>query len=174
MDVLSSDIALDQDLVAVGLEAATAEEAIRSLADRLARRGFVAAGYADAVVEREREFPTGLPTALPVALPHTEAFLCRRSALTVGVLKGPVAFGEMGAPERTVEARVVFLLALANPKDQVRWLQRFMRGLRDTALLEKLAAAASPGQAVGLVESMLELKAAPDAQTQVKPKEETA
>ncbi len=158
MEVWRPDVVFDRDLVVVGLDANGPGEVIRVLSDKLAARGFVADDFAEAVIEREREFPTGLPTAVPVALPHTATVRCLRSALAVGVLRRPVEFGEMGNPMNTLKARVVFLLALANPKEQVRWLQRFMRGLRDAGLLERLTRAPSDAEAAALVRRMLELE----------------
>lgn len=175
MDAWHPDMTFDRDLVVVGLEAGSSDEVIRALGDRLCARGYVTGGFAESVIKREREYPTGLPTTVPVALPHTEAGFCLRSALAVGVMKSPVKFQEMGNPQNTLEARAVFLLALANPKDQVRWLQRFMRGLRNASLLERLTKAATEDEAAGLVDSMLELESprGVGARSDVEPKEET-
>jgi len=165
MDVRQPEIAFDRGLVAVGLEARTSERVIRELARRLRARGYVTRGFGGAVIKRERQYPTGLPTSVPVALPHTGAGSCLKSALAVGVMRAPVAFHEMGSPQNTVRARVVFLLALADAKDQVLWLQRFMRGLKDADLLERLTEAATAEEAAGLVSSMFDL---------TPPEEETA
>ncbi len=154
------DIAFDRSLAVVGLAAENADEAIRALGDKLLAHGYVDDQYVDAVLRRERAFATGLPTAIPVALPHTDANHCRRSALAVGVLKSPVEFQEMGNPTGTLSVRVVFLLALADHKDQVSWLQRFMRGLRDHDFLERLSRATSEQEVVDSVRVMLELKPA--------------
>lgn len=161
-------IAFDVTLVEVNLTAVSAAEVIGRLAARLAAGGYVTAGFSEAVLQREREFPTGLPTAVPTAIPHTEARHCLRSALAVAVLAQPVSFGEMGNPQRTLPVRVVFLLALADPKKQVLWLQRFMQGLRDESTLRRLAEAGSPGRVVELVRAMLALGDTSSQAMQVK------
>lgn len=150
-----ADIAFDSSLVEMDLRANSAAEVIARLAARLTGKGYVTPEFAEAVVKREQEFATGLPTAVPVAIPHTSARYCVRSALAVGLLKEPVDFGEMGNPQQVLPVRIVFLLAIADPDAQVLWLQRFMRGLRDAALLSRLAGARHPGEVVELVTAML-------------------
>lgn len=164
----AQDIAFDATLVEVNMVAGSAAEVIGRLAARLAVRGYVTAGFQEAVLERERDFPTGLPTAVPVAIPHTEARHCLRSALAVGLLAQPVSFGEMGNSQRTLPVRIVFLLALADPKEQVLWLQRFMRGLRDEFSLHRLTEARTPGQVVEVVRAMLGLGNVPPQPTRAK------
>lgn len=154
-------ITLDRGLVAIGLEATRSDEVIKALGRLLQAHGYVDADYTDAVIKREHEYATGLPTAIPVALPHTDAGHCRRSALAVGTLARPVDFQEMGNPESTLSVRVVFLLALADSKEQVVWLQRFMRGLRKESFIARLTEARSEAEVVDLVREMLGL--APEA-----------
>ena len=94
---------------------------------------------------REETYPTGLPTSIPVAVCHTEARFVRRSALAVGTLATPIRFQEMGTPERQVDAEIIFLLALADPKDQYR--AKKMAGVfKDRAALAAIRdATSSPG-----------------------------
>jgi len=174
MTLKPPEIAFDQNLVLIGLTARRAEEAIEILSDKLRAQGYVDDDYSAAVIKREHEFPTGLPTPIPVALPHTDAGHCRRSALAVGILRAPVEFHEMGNPENTLAVRAVFLLALADPKDQVGWLQRFMRGLRDQSFLERLTKTATEQEVVDLVTAMLQLKPADGTVGSEISKEETA
>ena len=51
---------LDERLVLLGLEADTAEEALRALAGKLVELHKVKSSYPDAVVAREKIYPTGL------------------------------------------------------------------------------------------------------------------
>ena len=50
----------------------------------------------------------------------------------------PVEFQEMGTPERTVMAEMVFVIALKNPKDQVPWLKKMMTVFKDEEILSKV------------------------------------
>jgi len=130
--------AIEENLVLVGLQAPTAEDVIRALSDRLYRAGYVDEGFAKAVAERERTFPTGLPTEIPVAIPHTEPQHCHRPAIAVGLLEKPVPFGLMGTDDQTVQTQVVFLLAITDPKLQVQWLRRLVEFFQRPGLLREI------------------------------------
>jgi PTS system galactitol-specific IIA component len=138
---LGQEIAFNEDLVMLGMEAKTSEEVIRLISDHLRQAGYVKPTFADAAVERERTFPTGLPTEIPVAIPHTDPEHCIHPALVVGVFKDPVPFGRMGAESTTVMAQMVFLLAICDPKSQVAWLGRLARFFQQPGLLAQVAAA---------------------------------
>ena len=116
--------AIKDGLVIVGLKADSSEAAIRLLSERLLRWGYVTSEFADATVERELTFPTGIPAQIPVAIPHCDACYSRKSAIAFGRLEQPVRFGEMGALGRTIEVELVFLLALHDPESQVHWLKK--------------------------------------------------
>ena len=70
--------------------------------------------FVTALLEREKEYPTGLPTGVPIAIPHIHDG-CLRSFFSMAVLDTPVAFGCMGDPDETVETRLVFLFGITDP-----------------------------------------------------------
>ena len=61
------------ELIAVDVQAETSEEAIRKVGQIFLDNGFVKDTYIDAVVAREKVYPTGLQLAdMGVAMPHTD------------------------------------------------------------------------------------------------------
>jgi PTS system galactitol-specific IIA component len=151
-------LAIDERLILPGLAAASAAEAIRTLSERMLRAGYVTEGFADAVLAREDSFPTGLPTPIPVALPHTDAHHCRRPAIAVGLLAEPVFFGVMGIPDQTIPVQVVFLLAVTEPKQQVRWLKQLVEFFQQPDLIGQLQAAPSPSAVARILRGHLRLE----------------
>ncbi len=133
-----SFVEFNQDLVALGIQAEEKENVIKTLSDKLLAQGFVKDSFYQNVLDREAVFPTGLPTIIPMAICHTESEHVHSSAIAVGTVKSPVAFQEMGTPERTVMAEIVFVIALKNPKDQVPWLQKMMTVFKDEAILSTI------------------------------------
>jgi PTS system galactitol-specific IIA component len=118
---------VNPNLIVTGLEAADKSEAVRHLAALLKANGYVKDSYADAVLEREKSFPTGLPTEeIQVALPHTDVVHCLKPGMAIGLLKKPVEFFEMATLDRTVNAEIIFLLSITVPSDQVVWLSRLV------------------------------------------------
>lgn len=118
---------LHQELMFVGVEAASWQEVLTLLANQLYQRGYVRESYLQAVLDRERQFPTGLRTAeVAVALPHTEKEHVLKPAVAVAILAHPVTFGEMGTEDQTVPVEIVFMLSILEPDEQVTWLSRLV------------------------------------------------
>lgn len=138
---------MDQDLIEMELEAADAADAINRLGAALLEKGYVQESYIDAVLEREAKLPTGLDiNGFSVAIPHTDPEHVNRAAFAVGVLKNPVRFHCMAAPEEETQVRLVFLLAIKDPDKQVELLQKLMAVFQDAALLKAIQQASTKGE----------------------------
>jgi PTS system galactitol-specific IIA component len=129
--------------LALGIDAQSAEQAIRLLAERLEALGYVRSSYADAVVKREATMPTGLPLgrAVNVAIPHTDPEHVIRPGVALGVLSAPVDFAHMEEPDGLVPVGVVFLLAIDDKNKQIDMLQQIMEAIQDPDTLSGLTSA---------------------------------
>lgn len=58
------DVALNEDLVLMEVDAKDKFDLLRQAAQCLQTHGYVKESYADAVIEREKVFATGLPTVM--------------------------------------------------------------------------------------------------------------
>ncbi len=134
---------IDPKALALGIDAQSAEQAIRLLAERLEALGYVRPSYADAVVKREATMPTGLPLgrAVNVAIPHTDPEHVIRPGVALGVLSAPVDFANMEEPDEWVPVGVVFLLAIDDKNKQIDMLQQIMEAIQDPDTLSGLATA---------------------------------
>lgn len=118
---------LHEELVLLDYEAEGNEDLIRKLAVILKDRGYVKDSYAQAVVDREGEFPTGLNTlGVKVAVPHTNPEHVNQAAILVAKLSHPVVFKEMGNSGKDVAAELVFMLAVTDPKEHLATLSKLM------------------------------------------------
>ena len=90
------------------------EEALKILSNILYKKGFVSEGYAYALIEREKEYPTGLevPGYVTVALPHAHIKYTLKPVLLIALLETPIEFRKMGSPLKKVMAEAIILLAL--------------------------------------------------------------
>jgi PTS system galactitol-specific IIA component len=154
-----AEIILSETLIRIGMTETAKEDAIRRLADGLYALDYVREGYVENVIKREETFPTGLPTSIPVAICHTEAQYVKQSALAVGTLVTPIAFLEMGTPERTVNAEIIFLLALNDPKQQVTWLRKMVTIFKDQATLRRIRDAEDPSQLLQMLKNLFQAEA---------------
>jgi PTS system galactitol-specific IIA component len=143
---------LREELVLLHYEADSAEDALRALAAVLYDDGAVKDTYFDAMMERERAYPTGLPTeGIKVALPHAGVEHVHYSALAVATLAHPVKFHEMGAPDNELDVEIILMLANADPDEQVQTLRRLVDMFDEPASLVALKEAATSAEVVRLL-----------------------
>ena len=144
------DMVVSEQLAETGFDAQNKEEVIKLLSGKMDQLGYVENGFEEAVLSREREYPTGLPTKIPVALCHVEAEFVNRTALAVATLKKPVEFHNMGDPKMVLPVEIVFLLTIVNPKEQVVYLRKMMELFKDNTL-QKMKDAGSKKELVSIL-----------------------
>lgn len=144
------------ELCVVGLDAADAETALRALASHAQAAGFVDATYAEALVARERAYPTGLPTVVPVALPHADPDAVLRGGIGVATFSAPIAFGEMGGSGGTVHARAAILLVLEESHDRTDLLSRLIDVVQRDDWHDVLALASTPEELATSLTTLLD------------------
>ncbi len=131
---------LEPQAVLLGMQAATSEQVIRTLAERLHALGYVRSTFADAVVARERTLPTGLPLELEenVAVPHTDPEHVIKAGVALATLSTPVAFASIDDPEETLSVGTVFLLAIDDKDRQIDVLQQVIATIQNPAMRDGL------------------------------------
>jgi PTS system galactitol-specific IIA component len=120
------DVRCAPELVIVGLGATTPEDAIRALAGAATSSGYGRSSLPDAVVAREREFPTALPTTIPVAIPHADAEHVRRPGLALATFARPVQFIQMGTDDIRLDVTAMFMPLVTDPRRQTAFLARLI------------------------------------------------
>ncbi|HLF74754.1 MAG TPA: PTS sugar transporter subunit IIA [Anaerolineales bacterium] len=148
---------LKPEHILIRVEAVNAQDAIRKLSAALVDSGHVTPEFADDVWKRELTFPTGLPTQpLAVAIPHADPDHVSRSAVCIGVLTAPLHFAQMGTNGATVlDVRLIFLLAIKEREKQVELIQQLISLIQNGSLLEGLAEAKDPAEAMALIKRTL-------------------
>lgn len=129
--------------VLLGMQAGSADEVIRQLGGKLLEAGFVRESFVEAALAREKLIPTGLPLSgkYHAAIPHTEVEHVIKPGIGLAVLKQAVDFHNMLSPDQIVPVQLVFMLALEQPKSQVKMLQGIAAVLQDPQLVRKLVRA---------------------------------
>ncbi len=98
------------------LEADNQEQLFNQVASLLEERDIVTPTYREALIAREKSFPTGLDMEflgkdLPnVAIPHTDIVHNLAEKVVVVRLEKPVTFHNMIAPDREVEVSLLFFI----------------------------------------------------------------
>lgn len=146
----------DENVIRVGIEAVDCYDALDQLANTLYDTGYVKKSYMEAIIAREKIFPTGLPTGkYGVAIPHSDICHVNSSMIAIGMLKDPVDFKNMGDIEDKVAVKIIFMLAMNNCENQVKLLSTFMGNLQDQELLKNLAEAKDTHSVIKLIDGKI-------------------
>lgn len=149
---------LNPDLVQVQYEAKTKEEVIEKLAKMLIDKGYAKRSYLEAILEREKVFPTGLPTeGVGVAIPHADIKHVNIPAIAIAILKNPVEFNVMGNPDEKVDVNIVFMLAIKEPHMQVNLLKNLVSVFQDKKLLIRLTNTTNKNNIISLLDEAINL-----------------
>ncbi|MGL4607625.1 MAG: PTS sugar transporter subunit IIA [Eubacteriaceae bacterium] len=129
--------------------------AIKMAAKPFEDQNFVKKDFVEAVLEREKNFPTGLPTSIGVALPHTDANYVEKEGISIITLKEPVVFAGMGNPSEKVWVEIIFLLAISNPEKQLGVLQTIITIIQNEKVLQKIKSAKEPKNIYNLINQFI-------------------
>ncbi|GAC1355304.1 MAG: hypothetical protein NVSMB47_08760 [Polyangiales bacterium] len=152
-----------EGLCIAALDVTTADAAIRALARLLAAAGHVLPSFEAAALARERRSPTGLPfPGVAVALPHADPEHVRAPAIAIATLARAVRFRQMGAPERTLDVRIVVVPALTAAEQAAGALARVIEQLQDDALRDALLAAPDAAAIAARFASVASVASAPE------------
>ncbi len=150
-------LSLREANILVQAKAGSREDIIRQLGSLLFEHGLVKDTFVQAVLDREKVYPTGLQTSiLGFAIPHTDTEHVNSPALAIATLSQPVVFQAMGDPDTSVSVRVVMMLAISDPKAVVHVLRKVISILEDREALTGLLGASSQERVRQIVQAHIE------------------
>jgi len=140
------------ELYVVEGDAENWQEALKITASKLLKEGCVREDFYESCVAREKEYPTGLTETCPVAIPHTTKEHVKKQSICALRLHHPVVFKRMDDPEKNVEIKYVFNLALLNDSEHVEIIARVIQYLKDADALQELDKTSLEGMRILLKE----------------------
>ncbi len=154
-----SENILDNILV-VRSQKSSRNEVLRELAEAVIKAGFAKEGFYEALLDRENNFPTGLHTdQIEIAIPHADAEWTVKPSVTIGILENPVKFEPMGGTGGEVNAKLVFLLTINDPKEHINFLRVFTNMITETNFLIDLWKNGDPTMVINLLRAEMSNKA---------------
>lgn len=136
------------ELIAVGITARDAREAVAALAARLQGPPSLREQVEQALWEREEAHTTALATG--VAVPHATLAGLPRPVLGIGTSIAPIPFGPAAVP-----VRLMFLLLSPPEQSQlhIKLLARIARVARRPHFVDRLVAAGTPDELLQALET---------------------
>ncbi len=146
---------LRKDLIFLQKHFTENEEVIRFLCKHLLQTGFVKKKFCEAVLNRERKFPTGILLGeLNIAIPHADFNYVNKSAAALATLANPVLFHRMDKPEESIPVHIVILIAISwSQRDRyVELLSTFMRRMGDKTQISTIYSSTSKERIIEIME----------------------
>lgn len=140
------------ELIITNLAANQKEEVFRELYNKLYESSYVKESFLNAIIEREKKFPTGLQLSkYNVAIPHTDAEHVLKPAIAMATLAKPVVFKNMANPQEDINVSIVFMLALNAAHSQVEMLQQLIELIQNELFIKKLLKAKGGGEVIDAI-----------------------
>lgn len=137
-----------------------AKDAISFLAQQLKDRQIVKETFLESVLEREKKYPTGLYLGkINVAIPHTDTEHVLKSGLAIATLTKPVMFRRMDRPEQEIPVSIIFVLAVLNPKEYIKFLSKLTTSFGNGDYIEKMFNAQQPKEIIEILKIIFEEEA---------------
>ncbi|MFN2744834.1 MULTISPECIES: PTS sugar transporter subunit IIA [Bacillus] len=128
-----------EELIFTDIHAQTPSELLTEIGCALEQLGYVEKSFTGAIIERERQYPTGL--ALPefsIGLPHTDARHVKQAFIAVVKNDQKLPFIHMGTEDQEVDIDCFFVLGVKDPCKQVKVLQLLIEKLNDSRFVRRL------------------------------------
>lgn len=135
---------LDEKIAFFNESCKSKEEALKKLADEFLEKGLVKDTFFQAVIDREKNCPTGLSVnEVGIAIPHTDVIHIIKPQIGFMSLKEPVVFKDMVNDKHEIKVNVIFMLGLLKSEQQVKMLQKLVELFQNEVLLKKVIACKS-------------------------------
>lgn len=145
---------LDESLIKIDLEAQNSTDVFKALGGLLQEKGIAKDSYVDALIEREKDFPTGLDIGnFGIAIPHTAAEHVNQAATAIATLKKPVDWVQLGTEDDHVDVNIVFMLAVKDPNAHLNFLQAIVQVFQDKDVMEKILAEKDASKIIEIIKT---------------------
>lgn len=132
----------------------TCEELLTQLGTYAIEQGLAKEGFTEGLLNREKDFPTGIPAKTGIAIPHSEQEYTVKPTLVIVLLDAATEFRPMGGGDM-VPVETVFLLLLNKAEKQVEMLGSIVEFIQSEEKMEALRSAENPGELLGILEEGL-------------------
>lgn len=110
-----------------------------NIRDAMIQEGYGEEGFTEALLEREKDYPTGLDVdGIGVAIPHTDAEHVKKEGISIAVLDQPIAFDAMGEDDCQVPVKIVIMFTVAGKDKHIDRLLQILDMIKDEQILKGL------------------------------------
>ncbi|MGT2716386.1 PTS sugar transporter subunit IIA [Streptococcus respiraculi] len=128
---------LQADLVKLDCNVSTHVDLFQVIGKELREKGYVTDQYVEALLERERQFPTGLKTKfVNIAIPHTDPQVIKKPFIFIVKNHQPLDMLQMG-DNSEMTCHYFMFLGIKDPTGQVGLLAKLMEIFSQEAFVKE-------------------------------------
>lgn len=107
--------------------------------ETLVSKNYVEKEFEEALIIREKEFPTGLQLdGYAVAIPHGGSQYVKKDFVSVVTLRNPIFMNRMDNPEESLEIDILFILGFGKSETHLQVLKELMGLIQNPKVIEEL------------------------------------
>lgn len=130
------------------------KEVLYNVAGDLHNRNVVNEGYEEAVLDREKVFPTGLEfPKYCIAIPHTDSKYINKDAIAVVKPANKIVFRDMATNSKNLEVEIFLLLLISENENQVKVLSSVIRNFADEEFYNNLLETKDKNQILNFIKT---------------------
>lgn len=130
---------LKDSLIFLNLSADDNSEVLKIMGDAMISEGYAIEGFTEALLEREKDYPTGLDVdGIGVAIPHTDAEYVKKEGISIAVLDHPIEFDAMGEDDCIIPVKIVIMFTVAGKEKHIDRLLQILDLIKDEKILHGL------------------------------------
>ncbi|WP_080872565.1 PTS sugar transporter subunit IIA [Oceanobacillus timonensis] len=150
---MMESLGLNHKFIASSFEnASNQQELFDYVSNELIKGGYVKDSFKQALIKREKEYPTGLLMGdYSIAIPHTEIEHTKHSIISVIKLKNNIPFQLMENKQKTIYPDIVFVLVLKESSEHLNVLKGVMELFKDNQKKNLLLKAQSADEISALI-----------------------
>lgn len=128
---------IDKDNIFIDPVVNGRSELFKFLSKGLYEKGFVKKGFYEALIEREKDHPTGLDTGkIKIAIPHTDPDMILKESIVLITVNDPIIFNEMGSPNSMLGVSIIFLLLIKGGRS--KFYHNLLNKIKNSDILNKI------------------------------------
>lgn len=106
----------------------------------LFKKGYVKSSYLDAIIQREKDFPTGLDIGkYAIAIPHCDSIHIKKPFIAFVKFHEPLEFIQMGTENQVQKVRMAFMLGFTKGnQEHVEMLSKIMNNFMNEDFTDKI------------------------------------
>lgn len=146
---------LKNDLIKLNADCKNKEEVFDVMYKEAFSRDYVSESFLEKIKKREETFPTGLNLdGYGIAIPHTDADCVFEQFIGVMTVKEPILFQSMDDASKEVKVKLILMLGLNEPHNQLAVLQQIIQLVQNEENYEKLVTALQVNDVYQLFEEL--------------------